>query len=134
MNKTESAVRLTHIPTGTVVAIQESRSQLRNREKAWQLLRARIAQQKREEREAEEARMRRGAGAGRAGRENKIRTYNFGQQRVSDHRSGLDLRNLDEEMDGGEALEAIMQSVRNWMAEQEMLDLVAEEESKLAQK
>lgn len=132
VNKTESAVRLTHAPTGTVVAVQESRSQLRNREKAWQILRARIAQQRREDREAEEARMRRGAGAGRAGRENKVRTYNFGQQRVSDHRSGLDLRNLDGVMSGDEALEKVMESVRVWMAEQEMLSLVAEEESKLA--
>ena len=68
--------------------------------------------------------MRRGAGAGKAGRENKVRTYNWGQQRVSDHRSGVDLRNLDDVMEGGEALERIMQSVRAWMAEQEVLGLV----------
>lgn len=132
VNRTESAVRLTHVPSGTVVAIQESRCQMRNREKAWQLLRSRIAQQRREEREDEDARMRRGAGAGRAGRENKVRTYNFGQQRVSDHRSGLDSRNLDEVMDGGEALEKVMESVRLWMAEQELLDLVAEGDGKIA--
>jgi peptide chain release factor 1 len=134
VNKTESAVRLTHAPTGTVVAIQESRSQLRNREKAWQLLRSRIAQLRREEREEEEARMRRGAGAGKAGREHKVRTYNWGQQRVSDHRSGLDVRNLDEVIEGGEALERIMESVRAWMAEQEVLALVAEEENKIKDK
>ncbi|KAK3686950.1 Peptide chain release factor 1, mitochondrial [Vermiconidia calcicola] len=132
VNKTESAVRLTHAPTGTVVSIQESRSQMRNREKAWQLLRSRIAQSRREEREEEEARMRRGAGAGKAGRENKVRTYNWGQQRVSDHRSGLDVRNLDAVMEGGEALERIMESVRAWMAEEEVLGLVDEEEGKAA--
>lgn len=130
VNKTESAVRLTHAPTGIVVTIQESRSQLRNRETAWQLLRSRIAQLRREEREEEQARLRRGAGAGKAGRENKVRTYNYGQSRVSDHRSGLDVRNLGEVMDGGMALDQVMQSVRAWMAEQEVLDLVAEEEGK----
>lgn len=130
VNKTESAVRLTHIPTGTVVAIQDTRSQVKNREKAWRLLRSRIAQIRREEREEELVRLRRGAGAGKVGRENKVRTYNWGQQRVSDHRSGLDSRNLDDVMDGGEALEKVMNSVRSWMAEQEVLGLIAEEEEK----
>jgi len=130
VNKTESAIRLTHVPTGTVVAVQESRSQMRNREKAWQLLRSRIAQQRREQREEEEARMRKRAGAGKAGRENKVRTYNFGQQRVSDHRSSFDSRNLSDVMDGGQALDKVMESVRVFMAEQDMLDLVAEAESK----
>ncbi|KAK5115332.1 hypothetical protein LTR62_001532 [Meristemomyces frigidus] len=134
VNKTESAVRLTHLPTNIVVAMQDSRSQLANREKAWQLLRSRIAQLRREEREEEIAKLRRGAGAGKVGRENKVRTYNWGQQRVSDHRSGLDVRNLDNVMEGGEALERIMQSVRTWMAEQEVLSLVAEEENSQAQK
>ena len=130
VNKTESAVRLTHVPTNTVVAIQDSRSQVRNRERAWQLLRSKIAQMRREEREEEVIRMRRGAGAGKVGRENKVRTYNWGQQRVSDHRSGFDVRNLDEVMEGGLALEKVMDSVRAWMADQEVLALVAEEESK----
>jgi peptide chain release factor 1 len=130
VNKTESAVRLTHIPTNTVVSVQDSRSQLANREKAWQLLRSRLAQQKREEREEELVRLRRGAGAGKVGRENKVRTYNWGQQRVSDHRSGVDVRNLNEVMEGGEALEKVMESVRAWMGEQEVLGLVAEEEGK----
>lgn len=129
VNRTESAVRLTHIPTGIVVAIQDTRSQLQNREKAWRLLRSRIAQQRREEREEEIVRLRRGAGAGKAGRENKVRTYNWAQQRVSDHRSGLDLRKLDEVLEGGEALEAVMESVREWMAEQDVLGLIADGES-----
>ncbi|CAK3757398.1 related to translation releasing factor RF-1, mitochondrial [Lecanosticta acicola] len=130
VNKTESAVRLTHEPTGTVVAIQDSRSQIKNRDKAWKLLRSRIAQIRREEREQELVRLRRGAGAGKVGRENKVRTYNWGQQRVSDHRSGLDLRNLGEVMEGGVALETVMESVRSWMSDQEVLGLVAEEEQK----
>jgi len=134
VNRTESAVRLTHLPTNTVVAVQETRSQVQNREKAWRILRSRIAQQRREEREEEIVRLRRGAGAGKVGRENKVRTYNWGQQRVSDHRSGLDSRNLDDVMEGGEALERVMESVRAWIAEQEVLGLVAEEESKQSSK
>lgn len=130
VNKTESAVRLTHAPTGIVVAMQDSRSQMANREKAWKVLRSRIAQIRREEREEEVARIRRGAGAGKVGRENKVRTYNFGQQRVSDHRSGIDSRNLDDVLEGGPALEKVMESVRLWMAEQDVLDVVAEEEQR----
>ncbi|KAF2767395.1 release factor [Teratosphaeria nubilosa] len=134
VNRTESAVRLTHIPTNTVVAVQESRSQLANKEQAWRILRSRIAQQRREVREEELVRLRRGAGAGKVGRENKVRTYNWSQQRVSDHRSGFDLRNLDEVIEGGEALERVMESVRAWQAEQEVLGLLAEEESANAEK
>ncbi|KAK6413366.1 Peptide chain release factor 1, mitochondrial [Oleoguttula sp. CCFEE 5521] len=130
VNTTDSACRLTHIPTGMVVAIQDSRAQPKNREKAWSLLRARIAQMRREEREAEIVSLRRGAGAGKVGRENKVRTYNWSQQRVSDHRSGFDLRNLDDVMEGGEALDRVMDSVRTWMSEQEVLGLVAEDEEK----
>lgn len=134
VNKTESAVRLTHLPTNTVVAVQESRSQHDNREKAWRILRSRIAQVKREEREEELIKLRRNAGAGKVGRENKVRTYNWSQQRVSDHRTGFDLRNLEDVMEGGEALEKIMDSVRVWMAEQEVLGMIAEEEEKAKQK
>lgn len=130
VNTTDSAVRLTHGPTNTVVFVQEGRSQIKNREKAWQVLRSRIAQMRREEREAEVIALRRGAGAGKVGRENKVRTYNWGQQRVSDHRSNFDLRNLDDVMEGGDGLERVMDSVRVWMAEQEVLGLVAEEEIK----
>ncbi|EGP92640.1 uncharacterized protein MYCGRDRAFT_98231 [Zymoseptoria tritici IPO323] len=134
VNKTESAVRLTHEPSGIVVAIQETRSQIKNREKAWRLLRSRIAQIRREEREAELVRLRRGAGAGKVGRENKVRTYNWGQQRVSDHRSGIDSRHLDDVIEGGEALETVMDSVRAWMTEEEVLGLIAEEEASMKSK
>jgi peptide chain release factor 1 len=121
VNKTESAIRLTHIPTNTVVGVQESRSQHDNRERAWKILRSKIAQARRDEREEELVKMRKGAGAGKVGRENKVRTYNWAQQRVSDHRSGFDLRNLDEVMEGGEALEKVMESVRSWMDEQDVI-------------
>jgi peptide chain release factor 1 len=134
VNKTESAVRLTHGPTGVVVAIQETRSQIKNKEKAWRLLRSRIAQIRREEREAEIVKLRRGAGAGKVGRENKVRTYNWNQQRVSDHRSGIDSRHLDDVIEGGEGLEVVMESVRVWMMEQEILGVVAEEEAKAKEK
>lgn len=134
VNKTESAVRLTHAPTGVVVAIQETRSQIKNKEKAWRLLRSRIAQIRREEREEELVKLRRGAGAGKVGRENKVRTYNWGQQRVSDHRSGIDSRHLDDVIEGGESLEDVMESVRAWMTEQEILGVVAEEEQKAKEK
>lgn len=130
VNTTDSAVRLTHIPTNTVVAVQDERSQLKNRAKAWRILRGRIAQQKREAREEEMLRMRRNsAGHGKSGRADKIRTYNWGQQRVTDHRSGLTINQLDSVIDGGEALETIMESVRKWMREEEIQDLIVNAES-----
>ncbi|KAG9548098.1 release factor, partial [Aureobasidium melanogenum] len=108
VNTTDSAVRLTHLPTGTVVAIQDSRSQPKNREKAWRLLRSRIAQSRREQREEEMLAMRRSVvGVAKMGRENKIRTYNWGQQRVTDHRSGISVHDLDDVLEGGIELERV---------------------------
>ncbi|EXJ88856.1 peptide chain release factor 1 [Capronia epimyces CBS 606.96] len=132
VNKTDSAIRLTHIPTGIVVAMQDSRSQHKNREKAWQLLRGKIAQLRREQREAEIIAMRRSVmgGVARTGREDKVRTYNYSQNRVTDHRSGRESSNLDGVLAGDEALEAIMESVREWMSENEVKGLLAEEELK----
>ena len=132
VNKTDSAIRLTHIPTGIVVAMQESRSQHANREKAWQVLRAKLAQKKREEREAEVVALRRSVmgGVARTGREDKVRTYNFSQNRVTDHRSGKTSSDLDGILSGTESLESIMQSVREWMSENEIRGLQAEEEAK----
>lgn len=121
VNTTDSAVRLTHNPTGTVVAVQDSRSQLQNRAKAWLILRARLAQIRREAREEEVLKMRRSAvGYGKTGRGDKIRTYNWGQQRVTDHRSGLTINQLDGVMEGGDALDQVMGSVRAWYQDREI--------------
>jgi peptide chain release factor 1 len=129
VNTTDSAVRLTHIPTNTVVSMQDSRSQHKNREKAWNVLRARLAQARREAREEEMMRLRRSVvGIAKMGRGDKVRTYNWGQQRVTDHRSGLSVHNLDDIMEGGEELDKIIQSVRTWMGEREIENLIIEEE------
>ncbi|KAI5288991.1 hypothetical protein KEM54_004592 [Ascosphaera aggregata] len=132
VNKTESAIRLTHTPTGIVVSMQDSRSQHENRRKAWLLLRARIAERKREAREEELVKLRRGAmgGVAKMGRENKIRTYNSNQNRCTDHRSGITLHNLENVLDGGVGLERIMASVRSWLVDQEIDTLLVEEKAK----
>lgn len=130
VNTTDSAVRLTHIPTNTVVSMQDNRSQQKNRAKAWQILRSRIAQARREAREEERAQLRSSiAGAGKSGRGDKIRTYNWGQQRVTDHRSGVTLHNLDDILEGGVGLDEVMQSVRSWLTEKDLEALVADEET-----
>lgn len=131
VNTTDSAVRLTHIPTNTVVSMQDSRSQHKNREKAWNVLRARLAQARREAREEEMMQLRRSVvGVARMGRGDKIRTYNWGQQRVTDHRSGLSVHNLGDVMAGEEELGKVIESVRVWMAEREIENLILEEEEK----
>ena len=130
VNTTDSAIRLTHIPTNTVVSMQDSRSQHKNRADAWSLLRSRLAQARREAREEEMMQMRRSVvGVARMGRGDKVRTYNWGQQRVTDHRSGLSVHNLDNVMEGGDELDKVMESVRSWMSERELEDMIAEEDS-----
>lgn len=131
VNKTESAVRLTHIPTSTVVAMQDSRSQVKNKEKAWALLRSRIAQSRREKREEEMVNMRRSVvGVAKMGRGDKVRTYNWGQQRVTDHRSGTTVHDLADVMEGGQTLDKVMESVRGWLMERDVEALIAEEGAK----
>jgi len=99
VNKTESAVRLTHLPTGIVVAIQDERSQIKNRAKAMKILRARIYERQRAARDAAHAAARKEQ-VGTGDRSERIRTYNFPQSRVSDHRINLTLYKIDEVMNG----------------------------------
>jgi peptide chain release factor 1 len=95
VNTTDSAVRVTHRPTGIVISVQEERSQLQNRDKAMRYLRARLLKLEQERQQREEAEARR-AQVGTGERAEKIRTYNFPQSRVTDHRIGLTSHNLDD--------------------------------------
>ncbi len=99
VNRTDSAVRITHIPTGTVVACQEERSQHKNKEKAMRLLSARIGEEMRSKAHAEMSAARLSQ-VGSGDRSERIRTYNFPQNRVTDHRINLTLYKLDRVMEG----------------------------------
>jgi peptide chain release factor 1 len=96
---TDSAVRITHLPTGVVVAMQDEKSQIQNREKALRVLRSRLLRAE-QERQATEASGARKAQTGGGGRSEKVRTYNFKENRVTDHRIGLTIYKLDKVLDG----------------------------------
>ena len=100
VNKTESAIRITHLPTGMVVECQDERSQLKNKEKAMKVLRSRLYEKMTAEQNAAIAGDRR-AQVGTGDRSERIRTYNYPQGRVTDHRIGLTLYKLDSVLDGG---------------------------------
>lgn len=110
VNTTDSAVRITHLPTGIVVTCQDGRSQHKNKEKAMQVLRARMYEKEREEAQGAEAEARK-AMVGSGDRSERIRTYNFPQGRVTDHRINLTLHKLPEILEGGglgEMLDALI--------------------------
>lgn len=109
VNTTDSAVRLTHIPTGLVVYSQTERSQIKNKEKAIKILQTRLYDLKNQERE-QELGVERRSKIGTGDRSEKIRTYNYPQNRVTDHRIGFTLKQLDRVMDGdlGEIIEALI--------------------------
>jgi peptide chain release factor 1 len=122
VNKTESAVRITHIPSGIVVMMQEDRSQHRNRAKAMAVLRTRLYDAERQKQEAARAAERRGQ-VGTGDRSERIRTYNFPQGRVSDHRINLTLQKLPQILEG----EALSEIVDALVAEHQAAQLAAEE-------
>lgn len=114
VNKTESAVRITHLPTGIVVECQDERSQIKNREKAWKVMNSRLYDHFRTQKDKEYA-LNRKTQVGTGDRSERIRTYNFPQGRVTDHRIGLTLYNLPDFMDGDmfEMVEALQLYDRN---------------------
>ncbi|HUY41851.1 MAG TPA: peptide chain release factor 1 [Candidatus Dormibacteraeota bacterium] len=113
VNKTESAIRITHVPTGIVVASQQERSQQQNRERAMQMLRAMLHERKRREREEATGSLRRSQ-VGTGDRSEKIRTYNVPQDRVTDHRTNRNYGNLRAILDGdiGEIVEDLLRDER----------------------
>jgi peptide chain release factor 1 len=114
VNTTDSAVRVTHRPTGLVVSMQDEKSQLQNKAKALHVLRARLLQQEQERLAAEQSAERKGQ-TGSGGRAEKIRTYNFKENRVSDHRIGLTLYKLDKVLAGDldEVVDALVADERS---------------------
>jgi len=119
VNTTDSAVRITHLPSGIVAACQEERSQHKNRDKAMRFLSAKLAEQKRLEEERARASAR-SAQVGSGDRSERIRTYNFSQNRVTDHRINLTLYNLDQVMQG--ELDEVTSSLVKYFYHQKLMD------------
>jgi len=110
VNTTDSAVRITHKPTGLVVTCQDEKSQLQNKDKALRILRSRLLQEERDRQDAEMSSVRREQVKG-GGRSEKIRTYNFKENRVTDHRVKVTVQALDQVLAGGEPLDVIVDAL-----------------------
>ena len=113
INKTESAIRITHLPTGLVVECQDERSQYKNKDKAMKVLRSRLYERKLQE-QTEQVAAERKAQVGTGDRSERIRTYNFPQGRLTDHRIGLTLYRLDDLINGNidEVIDALIAADR----------------------
>ena len=109
VNKTDSAVRITHLPTNTVVVCQDEKSQHRNREKAMNVLRARLYEQERQAQEQKQADARR-TQVGSGDRSERVRTYNFPQDRITDHRIGLTMHRIEQVL-SGEMLDTLVEAL-----------------------
>ena len=119
VNKTESAVRITHIPTGIVAQCQDEKSQLKNREKCMRVLRSRVLEMEQEKQRAATAQDRKSQ-VGTGDRSERIRTYNYPQGRVTDHRIGLTLHRLDAVLNGDldEILDALITAQQSKLLQQ----------------
>lgn len=115
VNTTDSAVRITHIPTGVVVSCQDERSQIKNKARAMKVLQSRLLQAEEERKEAEMSKNRKDQ-VGTGGRSEKIRTYNYPQNRISDHRINLTLKKLDIIMEGH--IDEIIEPLIQWEKEE----------------
>ena len=124
VNKTDSAIRLTHLPTGTVVECQDERSQHKNRARAMSLLQARLLSSAQEKQQSEEADARRSL-VGSGDRSERIRTYNYSQGRVTDHRINLTLYKLPEIMEGD--MDSVIQSLINEHQAEQLASLSSNE-------
>ncbi|XP_066471869.1 peptide chain release factor 1-like, mitochondrial [Tiliqua scincoides] len=125
VNTTDSAVRIVHIPTGVVSECQQERSQIKNREKAMQKLRAKLYSKKLEE-QTRKREMARKIQTGTKGRSEKIRTYNFPQDRVTDHRINRSVHNIERFMLGEELLQEMIQSLKEYADYEILMEVISE--------
>ena len=123
VNTTDSAVRITHLPTGLVVTCQDEKSQIKNKDKAMKVLKSRLLERMQEEKDAQYAQNRRGQ-VGTGDRSERIRTYNFPQGRVTDHRIGLTLYRINEIVDGD--LDEVIDALRIEEQAQQLRELTKE--------